>query len=148
MKGNNRDVTPYDKKANLVINGGTLKQPNLIEGDYDWSHLALMKNEGQVIGFALIRNSDHDQHMTGYDKYYYISQLVISKKLQHSGLGTMLLEKILDEIKDRPLVASVVNTNTASMALFSKEMTGYSSHGSYNRFIDNYSYEINRQRVS
>ena len=48
----------------------------------------------------------------------------------------------------QPLVASVVNTNTAFMALFSKEMTGYSSHGSYNRFIDNYSYEINRQRVS
>lgn len=126
---------------NLVENGGTLKQANLINGNYNWSHLAIMKVDNVVIGFALIRLSSYDQHNTGYENYYYISQLVISKKLQHHGFGTILLEKIIDNIKDKPLVASVLNTNDASMGLFSKEMTGFSSHGSYKRFIDNKSYE-------
>lgn len=123
-------------EENLEVNGGTLKQSNLIERDYKWSHLVLLKRQNKCLGFALMRFSEYDQHNTSFDNYYYLSQIVISKNFQHEGLGTYLLNYILENVNDIPLIASVHKNNTASLRLFGKNMVPYSQNNNYVRFMD------------
>lgn len=135
-------------EENLEVNGGTLKQDNLIEQDYKWSHLVLLKKEEDCLGFALIRFSEYDQHRTSFDNYYYISQIAISKKFQKMGLGSVLLNYILENITEYPVVASVNKKNTASLALFQKNMVAFGETSNYFRFIEEKYYSLSQNNIN
>lgn len=98
--------------------------------------MVLLKRQNKCLGFALMRFSEYDQHNTSFDNYYYLSQIVISKNFQHEGLGTYLLNYILENVNDIPLIASVHKNNTASLRLFGKNMVPYSQNNNYVRFMD------------
>ena len=53
-----------------------------------------------------------------------------------------MLNFILENITDLPLVASVSKGNVASLALFNKGFTQYSETGNYFRYINNNAYEL------
>ena len=89
----NKSIIKKIKKIineNLVSNGGTLKRDDLLDGKYEFSFVTLALDEhGKLVGFSLIRTSDYDQHNTGYDSYYYISDIVVSK----SFITNLMLKK-------------------------------------------------------
>lgn len=47
---------------NLVVNGGMLRQGDLIDRDYNWSHLIIAKVEDKIVGFLLVRFSETNMH--------------------------------------------------------------------------------------
>ena len=131
----------YIVNENLVENNGTLRQSNLIDGDYIWSDLIIVLNDNYPVAFALIRYSDCDKHSTGCDEYYYISQIAVSKAWQGKKIGSALLGYILENITDLPIIASVRKDNPASIKLFNKYMKNYSERRDYLRYMDEATYD-------
>ena len=133
---------------NLLQNGGTIGQANELSDDYDWTHLFLAKEEGRIIGFAILRRSYEDDHGTGFRNYYYISDVILYRAYHGKGYGTALLKKVLDCICDLPVVAAVKYNNNASLKMCEKLMTSYDFNGFYYRFMDNNHYEMKANRSS
>ena len=139
---NNNNLESYKEvlqdiiEANLVKNDGTLIRGDILSKDFKWSHLYLLMDSNKVVGFALVRESTYDQHNTGYDSYYYISDIAIAPQYQNKGLGTKLLKYVTSSIDDLPIVASVRKDNTVSMNLFSRNMEKYEETDGYSRFIN------------
>ena len=133
---------------NLVENGGTLLQGDLLTKDYDWSHLFVVRDNGKVVVFDILRHSDYDQHQTGYDEYYYISDIVIARSYQNHGIGTRLVQTILRSIDDLPVVASVRKTNVNSLRLFRKNLKVCSESGKYYRFLDQRHFDLRQDPAS
>ncbi len=124
---------------NLVINGGTLKQGDILKKDYDWSHVCLLKDGSKIVGFVLLRLSYGDEHSTNFNDYYYISTIALYKAYQGKGYGTKMMEYVLNELADiKPIVASVFHDNVASLGLFNKVLKKYGTNngGKYLRFMD------------
>ena len=133
----------------LVANEGTIWQATLLNKDFDWTHLFIVRDKWKIIGFAIIRYSNYDQHMTGFNEYYYISDIVVARNYQNKGIGTMLLNFILDSIIDLPIVSSVKDNNNHSLKLFKKHMKVYDkTNGGYYRYLDNKSYDLRAGYIS
>ena len=87
--------------------------------------------------------------MTGFNEYYYISDIVVARNYQNKGIGTMLLNFILDSIIDLPIVSSVKDNNNHSLKLFKKHMKVYDkTNGGYYRYLDNKSYDLRAGYIS
>ena len=82
-----------------------------------------------------------------FENYYYISQIAIKRDFQGKGFGAIILNYILDNIEDLPLIASVHKGNTKSINLFNEFFTNYASKGNYSRFMDNYSYRLIHENI-
>lgn len=149
---NNSDLDDYPNvvnecksilNENLVSNGGFLRQANIFEQDFDWSNLLIARNENQIIGFALIRNSFNTHNLKDVTSYYYISEIAVKNDYKRKGVGTELMTTATSIIGDKPLVASVLKENEPSLALTSKFMKcfGESESKRYLRFVDVNSYK-------
>ena len=125
---------------NLQARGGLLKISNIFERDLNWTNLIVAILEGKVVGFALIRLGNSEHGLRG--EYYYLSDIVVSNKHRHKGVGTALMKSVLSCTKKMPLVASCLIENRISTKLLSKYMTcyGLSNRGKYLRFVDNKTY--------
>lgn len=124
------------------------RRSNILSLNYEWTHLFIAKENGKIVGFVLIRRSSFDQHNTGFEEYYYISDIVMSKAYQNKGYGTQLLKKVLGDIKDLPVVASVRDDNVALLKLFKKFMMIYNQRGRYYKFMDKTHYELRGDTIS
>lgn len=133
---------------NTVINGGNLRQGALFDKDFDWSHLFIVRDDNKIVGFAILRYSNYDQHYTGFDEYYYISDMVLLKKYQKQGIGTKLLQMILNSIDDLPIVASVRVDNEIALKMLSKNMKAFYKKKNYYRFIDKQFAKLRDESIS
>lgn len=133
---------------NMVANGGTIRQATLLNKDHDWTHLFVVRDGEKIVGFAILRYSNYDQHYTGFDEYYYISSIVLLKEYQGQGIGTELLKMILEMVTDLPVVASVREDNKISYKLFNKYMKFYNKKGVYYRFMDEKSLVLRDDSIS
>ena len=136
--------------SNLVKNGGTLKQEDLLTQVFDWQYLITANIEDHPIGFSLVRKSHEDKHNTGYDNYYYISVIAVHPSVQRQGIGTELLNQTLSLPLPLPIVASCRKDNDISKYFLSNNMTKYNDTRRYHRFIDNKNYqqkEINNKKI-
>ncbi len=126
---------------NLVTNGGTLRQEDILLQLFDWQYLLIATIEGQPVGFSLVRKSHEDKHHTGHEEYLYISVIAVLQKAQHQGIGTELLNQTLNLPVSLPIVASCRKDNEVSKHFLSNSMTNYNDTRRYHRFIDNKTYE-------
>ncbi len=136
--------------SNLVKNGGTLKQEDLLTQVFDWQYLITANIEDHPIGFSLVRKSHEDKHNTGYDNYYYISVIAVHPSVQRQGIGTELLNQTLSLPLPLPIVASCRKDNDISKYFLSNNMTKYNDTRRYHRFIDNKNYqqkETNNKKI-
>ena len=136
--------------SNLVKNGGTLKQEDLLTQVFDWQYLITANIEDHPIGFSLVRKSHEDKHNTGYDNYYYISVIAVHPSVQRQGIGTELLNQTLSLPLPLPIVASCRKDNDISKYFLSNNMTKYNDTRRYHRFIDNINYqqiETNNKKI-
>ena len=124
---------------NLQTNGGTLKVSDIFERDFNWANLIIAVINNEIIGFALIRQSNNTHNLKESDFYYYLSDIVVKKDFRNLGIGKELMKKVIESRSDAPLVASVLKDNQASIGLLSKFMKcyGVSMTGRYLRFVDN-----------
>ena len=127
---------------NLATNGGTLKVPDIFERDYKWTNLIVAIVNGQIVGFSLIRLSNNMHDLKDSSYYYYISDIVVKKEFRNQGIGKNLMETVIENRSDAPLVASALSDNIASIKLLSKFMKCYgtSRTGKYLRLVDNKSF--------
>ena len=127
---------------NLYENGGTLRQRDIFEREFQWTNLIIARNGNEIVGFLLIRFSSNTHNLKNSECYYYISDIVVKNKYKRQGIGTMMLRKALECRGDLPLVASVLDDNEGSKNLLSKFMRCYGNSGSgrYLRFVDSESY--------
>lgn len=136
--------------SNLVKNGGTLKQEDLLTQVFDWQYLITANIEDHPIGFSLVRKSHEDKHNTGYDNYYYISVIAVHPSVQRQGIGTELLNQTLSLPLPLSIVASCRKDNDISKYFLSNNMTKYNDTRRYHRFIDNKNYqqkETNNKKI-
>lgn len=124
---------------NLQINGGNLKISDIFERDYNWTNLIIAVVDNQIVGFALIRESNNMHDLQDVNFYYYLSDIVVKKDFRNRGIGKALMEEAIACTDSAPLVASALNDNLESIGLLSKFMTsyGFSKTGMYVRFVDN-----------
>lgn len=128
-------------EENLVSNGGSLKQEDLLLQLHDWQYLVLANINDQPVGLSLVRKSHEDKHKTGYDNYYYISLIAVLPSVQKNGIGTELLRETVSLPVSLPIVASCRKDNEISNNFLSKSMKNYADTRRYHRFIDNKSYD-------
>ena len=129
-------------------NNGNLKITDLFNELYIWTHLFLVKVDSKIVGFAIIRRLSKDEHNTGFDEYYYISDMVLLKKQWNKGYGTKLLKEVVDSIKDLPLVTSVKKDKDIVTKILKKEMMIYSEQDNIYRFMDKEHYELRGDTIS
>ena len=122
--------------ANLVSNGGTLRQEDLLLQLHDWHYLLTATIDDIPVGLSLVRKSHEDKHKTGYNEYYYISLIAVIPEVQKNGIGTELLNKTLSLPVSLPIVASCRKDNEVSKHFLSNSMTNYNDTRRYHRFID------------
>lgn len=123
--------------ANLVSNGGTLRQEDLLLQQHDWQYLITANIDNQPVGLSLIRLSHEDKHQVGKDNYYYISLIAVLPSVQRNGIGTELLRETLSLPVQLPIIASCRKDNEVSKHFLSNSMTNYNDTRRYNRFINN-----------
>ncbi len=121
---------------NLVENGGSLRHDNLIDRDYNWVFLFTAKISENIVGFSVVRFLDENQHNITDSGYYYISQIVVAKDYQHMGIGSLLLKNVLNSCNSFPVVASVRETNAASLHMLEKFMTPINQNKNFIRFVN------------
>lgn len=129
--------------ANLVSNGGPLRQEDLLLQLYDWQYLLTASIDNKPVGLSLVRKSHEDKHKTGYNEYYYISLIAVLPEVQQNGIGTELLNKTLSLPVSLPIVASCRKDNEVSKHFLSNSMTNYNNTRRYHRFLDNNTYQEN-----
>ena len=122
--------------ANLVSNGGTLRQEDLLLQLHDWHYLLTATIDDIPVGLSLVRKSHEDKHKTGYNEYYYISLIAVIPEVQKNGIGTELLNKTLSLPVSLPIVASCRKDNEVSKHFLSNSMTNYNDTRRYHIFID------------
>ena len=127
--------------ANLVSNGGTLRQEDLLLQLHDWHYLLTATIDDIPVGLSLVRKSHEDKHKTGYNEYYYISLIAVIPEVQKNGIGTELLNKTLSLPVSLPIVASCRKDNEISKHFLSNSMNNYQDTRRYHRFIDNKTYQ-------
>lgn len=128
-------------ESNLVKNGGTLRQEDLLTQFFDWQYLILASIDNKPVGLSLVRKSHEDKHNTGYENYYYISVIAVQQSVQQQGIGTELLNQTLSLPLTLPIVASCRKDNEISKHFLSNSMTKYNDTRRYHRFIDNKTYQ-------
>lgn len=126
--------------ANLDINGGTLRQDDLLLQQHDWKFLLTANIDNKPVGMSLIRKSHEDKHSTGHEEYYYISLIAVYPSVQKQGIGTELLNKTLSLPLSLPIVASCRKDNEISRNFLSSSMSNYNDTRRYHRFLDNKTY--------
>ena len=126
---------------NLVSNGGTLRQEDLLLQLHDWKYLITANIDDLPVGISLVRKSHEDKHKTGYDNYYYISLIAVLPKVQRNGIGTELLRETLSLPVFLPIVASCRKDNEISNHFLSNSMVNYADTRRYHRFIDDRNYD-------
>ena len=126
--------------ANLVSNGGTLRQEDLLLQLHDWHYLLTATIDNIPVGISLVRKSHEDKHKTGYNEYYYISLIAVLPEVQKNGIGTELLNKTLSLPVQLPIVASCRKDNEVSNHFLSNSMTNYNDTRRYHRFINDKNY--------
>ena len=62
---------------NLFVNGGTLRQEDLLLQLLDWQYLITANVDEKPIGLCLVRKSHEDKHNIGQTDYYYISLILL-----------------------------------------------------------------------
>lgn len=128
---------------NLRTNGGTLKIADIFERDFKWTNLVVVIVNNQVVGFALVRESENKHNLKEASSYYYLSDIVVKKEFRNQGIGELILKTVISSIGDDPLVASVLKDNLPSIRFLLKCMKCYSvsDSGKYYRFVDAKTYD-------
>ena len=95
-------------RENLYRNGGTLKYTNLTYN----SHILFVAFDNDIpVGYNSIW-----KNLEGY----YVAQIAVKKEYQNKGIGTLMMQKIIEiaESENKYITAHVMNYNTASQKMF------------------------------
>ncbi len=132
---------------NLFVNGGTLRQEDLLLQNHNWKYLLTATIDNQVVGLSLVRKSNEDKHNTGNNEYYYISLIAVLPSVQRNGIGTELLNQTLSLPVSLPIVASCRKDNEVSTNFLSNSMNNYNDTRRYHRFIHDKTKQENKNNV-
>ena len=103
---------------NHIDNGGTLKRSNIV-GDINTEYIVCASDEkGNVLGFAAIR-----EDYCGLNDLY-IRQIAVSTKKSRQGIGTKIMECLIDSAKNKFdfISADINKANKVSCNFFVKNL--------------------------